>query len=466
MKRFRAASITFISVISVIFGCNIYFLVSLYNSIRADVEREVMAAFAIADVDDLWARAEAARQAHIKAGQELHRGEISAAKDIEHGELVTSTQMPGGTEVSERQSLDGSSSFTSDLLASISRQFHSVMDPYVPYNLPQLDSLFMLRLAERGINVDEIAVEVVDSLGTIVVSNPRARSMHHCDTFMLPLGVGGYEYRALITPLTWHIARQMAGVGITLLLLGLAFTAAFTYLIHTVNQMRDIERMKDDLVNNMTHELKTPIAIAYSANDALLNFDTAADPVRRASYLGIANRQLKRLGALVESILAMSMERRNSLVMKMESIDLIPFVREIAAAQYMRKEKVITIDVDCPEGEIIIVADKTHLANIINNLLDNAIKYSGDRVSIKVVCTPDGISVSDDGIGIPASSIPYLFDRFYRVPQGNTQNVRGYGIGLYYVKSITDKLGWDISVRSCPGEGTVFTIKFNYRNES
>ena len=107
-----------------------------------------------------------------------------------------------------------------------------------------------------------------------------------------------------------------------------------------------------------------------------------------------------------------------------------------------------------------VEADKTHLGNVLNNLIDNAIKYSGDSVTITISNDTGIISVKDNGIGIPAKSIPFLFNKFYRVPDGNRQDVRGYGIGLYYVRSILDKMGWDIEVRSQESEGSVFTIKY------
>ena len=210
----------------------------------------------------------------------------------------------------------------------------------------------------------------------------------------------------------------------------------------------------------MTHELKTPIAIAYSANDALLNYDTTNDSQKKVTYLNIANKQLKRLGELVENILAMSMERRKTMKLKPETVRLRPFVEEIATAQRMRGEKKITINVDV-DANTSIATDRTHLSNILNNLIDNAIKYSGDSVAIKISGNGKEISVADNGIGIPAGSIPYLFNKFYRVPHGNRQDVRGYGIGLYYVKSIIDKMGWTIDVRSKEREGSVFTIKIS-----
>ena len=218
--------------------------------------------------------------------------------------------------------------------------------------------------------------------------------------------------------------------------------------------------MKDDFVSNMTHELKTPIAIAYSANDALLNYDTANDPQKKVTYLNIANKQLKRLGELVENILAMSMERRKTMKLRPEAIILRPFVEEIATAQQMRGDKTITINVDIDEN-ISVEADKAHLANVLNNLIDNAIKYSGDSVEITLSANDKEISIRDNGIGIPAKSMPYLFNKFYRVPHGNLQDVRGYGIGLYYVKSIVDKMGWSIDVKSIENEGSIFIIKIS-----
>lgn len=304
-------------------------------------------------------------------------------------------------------------------------------------------------------------MEVVDSNDSVICRNPEFNEAAGLDSFRYNINPDeGIYYKAYMTPLTSHIISEMSGVIVTIFLLMVAFTMAFWYLFRTVSRLRTIEEMKDDFVSNMTHELKTPIAIAYSANDALLNYDTANDPQKKVTYLYIANKQLKRLGELVENILAMSMERRKTMKLKPETILLRPFIEEIAAAQHMRGEKEITINVDVDEAAAI-EADKAHLSNILNNLIDNAIKYSGDSVEITLSGNEREISVKDNGIGIPAKSIPYLFNKFYRVPHGNRQDVRGYGIGLYYVKSILDKMGWNIDVRSKEKEGSVFTIKFS-----
>lgn len=218
--------------------------------------------------------------------------------------------------------------------------------------------------------------------------------------------------------------------------------------------------MKDDFVSNMTHELKTPISIAYSANDALLNYDAANDTAKQRAYLAIAIKQLKHLGELVENILAVSMERRKALTLRTERIYLPELVGEIASAQQMRADKDISITLDVIE-QIDVAADKSHLSNVLNNLIDNAIKYSGESVVIHITISADSIEVTDNGIGIPSKSLPFIFDKFYRVPHGNRQDVRGYGIGLYYVKHILEKMGWSISAKSQEGVGTTFVIKFN-----
>lgn len=391
------------------------------------------------------------------------RGETSVIQDSE-GNMISATRYPDGSVTTGSITTDKDISFANKFVNIVGKQFHSVMDPYVDINLDVMDSVFTKRLNDRFIRPQFVAVEVIDLQGNVVNRNSRDI-------------VGDYDvvtynfnpdaelaYRAYITPLTRHIFSEMSGVIVTILLLTAVFSLAFIYLYRTVSRLRTIEEMKDDFVSNMTHELKTPIAIAYSANDALLNYDTTNDPSKKETYLLIANKQLKRLGELVENILAMSMERRKTMQLEKEAVQLRPLLEEIAAAQRMRGDKVITIEIK-GDDNVSVESDKTHLSNVLNNLIDNAIKYSGDRVKIVMTYDADGLSIADDGIGIPAKSIPYLFNKFYRVPHGNRQDVRGYGIGLYYVKSILDKMGWHINVKSKEGEGSTFTIKFNNDNE-
>ena len=468
MKRFKTISTTFIVVIAVIFSCNVYYLISLYNSIRTDVERDVMTALADADIDDLMYRAGRAQalasnvqmQEDIEEYNAPRKAEASTYKD-ENGQLISVRTEADGTVIEERAMLSENSSYSNQMVDAMSRQFHAIMDKYIPYDMEVMDSVLYNQLSNRFIYPDFLCVEVVNSNDSVICGNPKFNGESGLDSFSFNINPDeGIYYKAYMTPLTRHILSQMFGIIITVFLLMVAFSLAFWYLFRTVSRLRTIEEMKDDFVSNMTHELKTPIAIAYSANDALLNYDTSNDPDKKTKYLTIANKQLKRLGELVENILAMSMERRKAMKLRPEDIPLREFVEEIAAAQRMRGDKDITINVNVADN-IVVEADTTHLANVLNNLIDNAIKYSDESVEITISGDNNELSVRDNGIGIPSKSIPYLFNKFYRVPHGNRQDVRGYGIGLYYVKCILDKMGWDIKVNSVEGKGSIFTIKFS-----
>ncbi|MBD5304588.1 MAG: HAMP domain-containing histidine kinase [Bacteroides sp.] len=468
MRRFKTISTTFIIVIAAIFACNVYYIISLYNSIKANVERDVMAALADADIDDLLYRAGRAQglASNVKVQEDIEeynaprKAEASTYRD-KNGQLISVRTEADGTVTEERAALSENSSYSNQMVDAMSRQFHVIMDKYISYDMAVMDSVLRTQLSNRFIYPDFLCVEVVNNKDSVICENPKFKSESGLDSFRFNINPNeGIYYKAYMTPLTRHIISEMSGVIVTIFLLMVAFTMAFWYLFRTVSRLRTIEEMKDDFVSNMTHELKTPIAIAYSANDALLNYDMVNDPQKKVTYLNIANKQLKRLGELVENILAMSMERRKIMKLKPEEIQLHTFVYEIAAAQRMRGEKNISINVNI-DNDVMVEADKTHLANVLNNLIDNAIKYSGDSVEITIVGDNKKLSVSDNGIGIPSKSIPYLFNKFYRVPHGNRQDVRGYGIGLYYVKSILDKMEWDIEVKSSEGEGSVFTIKFS-----
>lgn len=473
MKKFRINSIIFISVIAVIFGCNVFYLVRLYNSIREDVEREVMTALADTDIDDMWERSERARMmAQANDKPILTREEADSIYHAEHGQISghvdedgnfeTTTHKENGDLSVKRIPLMRDQSYANQMMKAMSQQMHESMDRYYGYDLNITDSIFRARLADRRIYPDSLAIEIVSETDSVLLGNIQLQNgSEGYDVFRLCFSPENrWFYRASVSPLTRHILSQMLGVIVTIFLLMVAFSAAFRYLFRTVSKLRTIEEMKDDFVSNMTHELKTPISIAYSANDALLNYDTTNDPEKKKTYLSIAMKQLKRLGELVEEILAMSMERRKTMTLKSEKIDLHALADEIAVAQRMRGDKNIAIEVHS-DGDPSATADKSHLSNVLNNLIDNAIKYSDESVAISIKIDTDGIEVADNGIGIPAKSLPYIFDKFYRVPHGNRQDVRGYGIGLYYVKHILEKMGWSISVKSQEGHGSVFTIKFD-----
>ena len=296
MKRFKTVSTTFIIVIAVIFGCNIFYLVSLYNSIRSNVERDVMTALVDADIDDLMYRAGRAQalasniqmQEDIEEVRTSGRAEASTYRD-ENGQLISVRTEADGTVVEERAMLSENSSYSNQMVDAMSRQFHLIMDKYIPYDMAVMDSVLCNQLSYRFIYPDFLCVEVVSSNDSVICGNPKFNGESGLDSFRININPDeGIYYRAYMTPLTRHIFSEMAGVIVSIFFLMIAFSLAFRYLFHTVSEMRTIEEMKDDFVSNMTHELKTPIAIAYSANDALLNYDTENDPQKKVTYLNIA----------------------------------------------------------------------------------------------------------------------------------------------------------------------------------
>ena len=266
-------------------------------------------------------------------------------------------------------------------------------------------------------------------------------------------------YRLWIEPVGKAVLKQMTGILVASVLILIVLVAVFLYLIHVIRTQKSLDEMKSDFTNNMTHELKTPISVAYAANDALLNFLDEDSPEQRRKYLEISQSQLEHLSGLVEQILSMSMERRKGLVLHRDDINLAALVDDIVEKHRMKAEKDVAFTVDIP-SDFTVNADRMHLSNILNNLIDNAVKYSGEMVSINIAADGNRLTVSDNGIGMSPSDLKHIFEKFYRAHTGNLHDVKGYGLGLYYVHSIVEKHGWSISVESEPGKGTVFTLSF------
>lgn len=228
-------------------------------------------------------------------------------------------------------------------------------------------------------------------------------------------------------------------------------------------RQRTLEEMKDDFTNNMTHELKTPIAVAYSAADALLNFKQGDDKEKREKYLTICKEQLSHLTGLVEQILSMSMERRQSFVLNKEDLHIKDNIDILVEQHRLKSGKDIVFNINIDQEDPVVYADRTHLNNMISNLIDNAIKYSHQKLMINISVSQDKqftyISIKDNGIGISEEKQKLIFDKFYRIPSGNKHDVKGYGLGLFYVKTMAEKHKGSISVESQPGKGSTFIIK-------
>lgn len=237
------------------------------------------------------------------------------------------------------------------------------------------------------------------------------------------------------------------------------FAFLASYLLSVIRQMRTLESMKDDFTHNMTHELKTPVAVAYSAADSMLRYYDQSDEQRNKKLLTIIMQRLNFLSGMIENILSMSMERFKTMQLNIEKVRLKPIVEEVAGMIEMKADKPVKIEIDVDE-EAVVATDALHFGNVISNLLDNAVKYSKETVNIKVSGDKRGIKVADNGIGISKVDIPHIFDKFFRATDGDKYEVGGYGLGLYYVKRIAEMQGWTVSAESTPDIGTVFTLNF------
>jgi len=453
MKNFRRVVMALLAAIILLFAGNICYLWRLYGSIKS--QYMMMARECIVQVDFIEILSRLKRETNYPDSGI----KVNVALDITRRMFESGYMIPAYEHSADYTRKKGDKD---ERLLGLFESFHTTL----AYNLRKqtkgldsktdyafLDSIFRAELNHIGLYPKRVAVVPGDSVPAF-----PTRGMWRIDYSIFR--DSPVIYTVYMSPPLGSILRQTAGVVVTTALVILALAFAFIYLIRTVMKMRTIEEMKDDFTNNMTHELKTPIAASYSAIDTLLNYGKHSDPAKRERYLKLALEQLSRLSELVESILSMSMDRRKRITLNNEKIKVQPFVSELASICKLKAPKPVEMDVEVEPSGLEIEVDPTHFANVINNLLDNAVKYSGEQVRIRICVDCNGMEVEDNGIGIPAKSLPMIFNKFYRVLSGNRQDVRGYGIGLYYVRTILGEMGWDISVTSTVGKGTVFKISF------
>lgn len=362
-----------------------------------------------------------------------------------------------------------------ELATFIQRGMHSGLDIFIEPDIAVYDSLLNAYLQERGLKLPyrlerlhsgadpDSTLVYTDTLA--IVGTPGYMPSEKAKQYNYAFDIhSNQSYRLTIEPIYKIVLRQMSGILTTSFVILIILGFSFWFLIRTILRQKTLEEMKSDFTNNITHELKTPIAVAYAANDALLNFNLAEDKQQRDKYLGICQEQLQRLSGLVEQILSMSMERRKTFRLHPETLSLHDLFPTLIEQHKLKAGKPVEINLDIAPEDLTIIADRTHFSNILSNLIDNAIKYSPDKADIMICCRKKEteqveISVTDHGIGIPTDKQPHIFDKFYRVPTGNIHNTKGYGLGLFYVKTMVEKHGGMVTVRSEAGKGSTFTIR-------
>jgi two-component system, OmpR family, phosphate regulon sensor histidine kinase PhoR len=260
-----------------------------------------------------------------------------------------------------------------------------------------------------------------------------------------------------------YILAKMIWTLISSLLLLLLTTLCFIYMLRTILKQKKLSEVKNDFINNMTHELKTPIATVYAAVEAMQNFNALNDQRKTQTYLDISKQELQRLSDLVEKVLQIATEEKEEIELFKERTDLTEVIDSIMTNHQLKTNRPVQFRYDNLLGDRQVTVDRTHLSNAINNLVDNAIKYSGEHPAVHIVSALENgkliIRVKDNGIGIPRMYQENIFETFFRVPTGNLHNVKGFGLGLSYVKKIVGLHGGSISVHSEPEKGSEFVMQ-------
>jgi len=238
---------------------------------------------------------------------------------------------------------------------------------------------------------------------------------------------------------------------------------SFYYTVSTIFKQKKLSEIKNDFISNMTHEFKTPISTISLAVEVLNDKTFEKSPERVFNYVRMIGDENKRLSVLVENILQTAILDKGEFKLKIQSIDIHTLIEQTISnikLQVENKEGEITTDLKASNP--IINADRVHVTNIIFNLIDNALKYSNGKPKIIIHTRNDDagvfIAVQDNGIGISKENQKRIFDTMYRVPTGNIHNVKGFGLGLSYVKAVVEKHGGSISIDSELGKGSTFTV--------
>jgi two-component system phosphate regulon sensor histidine kinase PhoR len=239
----------------------------------------------------------------------------------------------------------------------------------------------------------------------------------------------------------------------------------FAYSVHIIFRQKKLSEMKTDFINNMTHEFKTPIATISLAADSITSPLIIGNPEKLTRFANIIRQENKRMNSQVEKVLQMALLDKRDFQLNLTEVNLHDVIeRALQNISLQVEKRGGTTSSQLQATQPVVQGDQTHLANIINNLLDNANKYSPDTPVIQVTTRDraDGVevTVSDQGLGMSKEARKHIFDKFYRVHTGDLHDVKGFGLGLSYVKAIMDAHKGSVDVRSEPGKGSDFVLFF------
>jgi len=375
-------------------------------------------------------------------------GSLMAGKILRTSETLNVSKTADNDSNDHRVSQINTIYFNTDKGDSFSIKIDSLLNDSIPTSL--LATEFAARL--KGEKLDIPFAILRDTTG---ISNEG-------DFIRRPMMAGFPGYKVQLGNTFPYLIKQiLLPILFSIFLVGITIFSLVLLYRSLLKQYR-LGQIKNDLISNITHELKTPIATVGVAIEALKNFNAIQDPQKTKEYLDISQNELQRLGLLVDKVLNLSMFEKKEIEVKNEMVDLKETVNEVVASLRLQIEKYnarVTVEA---VGDTHMQGDRLHMMSVVFNLLDNALKYSKGNAAIQVVIREEPGSivmrVTDNGIGIPATYKDKIFEKFFRVPTGDTHNAKGHGLGLSYIAQVIRQHRGSISLDSHEGIGSTFAI--------
>ncbi|MDC8003321.1 HAMP domain-containing sensor histidine kinase [Aureisphaera galaxeae] len=324
-------------------------------------------------------------------------------------------------------------------------------------SLPKIDSLFLEELDRKNISMDygltyKNIFGKQDTLRSVEVEKASLSTLSQSPYFL-----HNDDLQAHFSNITLAVLKKNTfGLLLSFMLMA-AVIGCLLYLLKIIQQQKQLAEVKNDLIGNITHEFKTPIATIGVAMEAIQNFSSEEDREKNLRYAKISSEQVDKLNVMVEKLLETATLDSEKLELNPEPSNLVELLRKASQKElFSNVPKEITFQSN--EDTIIHAVDAFHFENAINNIIDNAIKYGGDRIQVSIEKGKGAIEIiiSDSGNSLTEAHKKQLFEKFYRVPKGNTHDVKGFGIGLYYTKTIIEKHGGTIQLQIKPN--TAFKI--------
>ncbi|MBK7214661.1 MAG: HAMP domain-containing histidine kinase [Bacteroidales bacterium] len=253
-------------------------------------------------------------------------------------------------------------------------------------------------------------------------------------------------------------------------MMGILFVSVifFAYAIFVILQQKRLSEMQRDFINNMTHEFKTPISSINISADVISDPKIIEEPARLLTYGSVIKQEINRLNEQVDKVLQIARIEKSGFQLKREVLDLNQIIAKVVENCLAHSGKKISIETELDSKMEPVEGDRLHVTNLFYNLLDNAVKYGGDSPSVVIKTSLNRgkiiVTVHDDGPGINKLHQKRVFRKFYRIPTANVHDVKGFGLGLFYVKSICDAHHWTISIDPLVVKGTTFVLEIVNRN--